>query len=530
MIMKNTLSTLFLLISLLIYSNPHPIPIDIVTTPLVAAPETSSAAITINEGATVNINLADYTTGSPTSYTIVSQPAQKTSFDGNGGNYTYVHNGSEAPTDSFTFKATNADGDSNTSTITINVTNVNDAPTVDDISKTVDEGSSVEITVIGKDAENTEVSITNSNPANGTVTKDATTGIFTYTHNGSDTTSDTFTVTATEKANTQNGGNNLLSGSGTVTITITAVNDAPVVNAATINVDEGSSSQGTIFNVTDSDSSTLTSSVTVNPSNGTVTLDTNNPLNYTYTHDGSETTTDSFTYSISDGALSSSAIISVTINAQNDAPAASADSYYISAAEYTITKPGIGVLRNDVDPEDDDMTVEIASQPTYGAVTLNADGTFSYTPSADAVTTFNNDSFTYVAKDASGTASTAATVTVTLATLIPVPDTYNLTEGALLQVAADQGLRANDVDSNNFSIDTLKVATAPKYGTLTLNKEDGSFTYQHDSSENRRDTFEYKIKNSNGDESEKTFVTLFSSNVNDAPTSSGTAVTLNCSK
>ena len=56
MIMKNILSSLFLLISLLIYSNPHPIPIDIVTTPLVAAPETSSAAITINEGATVNIN------------------------------------------------------------------------------------------------------------------------------------------------------------------------------------------------------------------------------------------------------------------------------------------------------------------------------------------------------------------------------------------------------------------------------------------------------------------------------------------
>ena len=236
--------------------------------------------------------------------------------------------------------------------------------------------------MIGKDAENTELTITNSNPANGTVTKDATTGIFTYTHNGSDTTSDSFTVTATEKANTQNGGNNLLSGSGTVTITVTAVNDAPVVNAATINVDEGGSSQGTIFDVTDSDSSTLTSSVTINPSNGTVTLDTNNPLNYTYTHDGSETTTDSFTYSISDSALSSSAIISVTINAQNDAPAANADSYYISAAEYTITKPGIGVLRNDVDPEDDDMTVEIAGLPTYGAVTLNADGTFSYTPSA----------------------------------------------------------------------------------------------------------------------------------------------------
>mgnify|MGYP003321796279 FL=1 len=185
----------------------------------------------------------------------------------------------------------------------------------------------------------------------------------------------------------------------------------------------------------------------------------------------------------------------------------------------------MGLLRNDVDPEENDMTTELASGPSSGTVTLNADGTFTYIPITTNV--FNNDSFTYVAKDASGATSAAATVTFNLATLIPVPDTYNLAEGALLQVAADQGLKANDVDSNNFSIDSVKVATAPKYGTLTLNKADGSFTYQHDSSENRRDTFEYKIKNSNGDESEKTFVTLFASNVNDAPTSTGTTVTLN---
>ena len=237
--------------------------------------------------------------------------------------YSYTHGGSEAPSDSFTFKASNGDGDSNTSTITIKVTNVNDSPTIDAIDKTVEEGSSVEITVVGKDAENAELTITNGNATNGTVTKDAITGLLTYTHNGSDTTSDSFTVTATELANTQNGGNNLLSGTATVTITITAVNDAPVVAASTIDVSEGGTSQGGLFNATDSDSQTLTSSVTQNPTNGTVTLDSNNPLNFTYTHDGSETKTDAFTYNISDGALSSSAIITVNVIEVNDAPNAS---------------------------------------------------------------------------------------------------------------------------------------------------------------------------------------------------------------
>ena len=225
MTMKNILSALFLTFSLLNYSNPVPISLHY-SSEILAAPETSSATITVLEGSTTQINLSDYTTGSTNGYSIVSETVHKSSNSNGliGSTYYYTHGGSEAPSDSFTFQATNDDGDSNISTITINVTNVNDAPTIDAIDKTVEEGSSVEITVIGKDAENAELTISNGNATNGTVTKDAITGLLTYTHNGSDTTSDSFTVTATELANTQNGGNNLLSGSATVTITVTAVN------------------------------------------------------------------------------------------------------------------------------------------------------------------------------------------------------------------------------------------------------------------------------------------------------------------
>ena len=171
----------------------------------------------------------------------------------------------------------------------------------------MDEGSSVEISPIAKDAENTEVTITAGTAQNGTVTKDATTGVFTYTHDGSDTTSDSFVLTATELANTQNNGLNLLSGTKTVQITITAVNDAPVALASLLDVNEGGSANGT-FAFTDSDSQTVTTSVTTQPSNGTVKISANNPSSYTYTHDGSETVTDSFTFNVNDGALSLSLI------------------------------------------------------------------------------------------------------------------------------------------------------------------------------------------------------------------------------
>ena len=225
--------------------------------------------------------MSDYTTGTPDTYNIVSQPTQKTDqsslTDQGAGQYTYVHNGSEAPSDKFTFKASQGDDVSNISTITINVTNVNDAPTIAEVAKTVDEGSSVEITVLGKDAENATLSYTFTQPSFGVVTRDATTGIFTYTHDGSDTSStDSFNVTAQESQTTNN--DNPLSGTGTVSITVTDVYGIEK-DRLYVTVFEGDVSTGAIFDALDVDSETLKTSITARPTNGKVTLDKSNPLN-----------------------------------------------------------------------------------------------------------------------------------------------------------------------------------------------------------------------------------------------------------
>ena len=92
--MKNIFSSFFLIFSILIYSNPNPI-----SASKIVAPETSSATVTINEGATVQINLSDYATissGSIDEYEIVTQPVHKATNNGfvhnGGGTYTYTHN------------------------------------------------------------------------------------------------------------------------------------------------------------------------------------------------------------------------------------------------------------------------------------------------------------------------------------------------------------------------------------------------------------------------------------------------------
>src|SRR5262249_5270316 len=71
---------------------------------------------------------------------------------------------------------------------------------------------------------------------------------------------------------------------------------------------------------------------------------------------------------------------------------------------------GRGVLANDSDPQGSPLTAALVTGPAHGSLTLNADGTFSYTPAANFVGT---DSFTYRASNGQAL-SNVATVTLTV--------------------------------------------------------------------------------------------------------------------
>ena len=157
-------------------------------------------------------------------------------------------------------------------------------------------------------------------------------------------------------------------------------------------------------------------------------------------------------------------------------------------------------------------------------LTLNQDGSFTYvTDGSDS--TFNTDTFTYTVSDDNFASSSEVTVTLEVADILAIPNSYSNNEGETLTVDAASGIVTNDIDPNGLAL-TATVVTNPSYGTLTLNT-DGSFSYAHDGSENRKDVFTYKLANANDDESKSTFVVINNSNVNDAPVSAGTTFTLN---
>ncbi len=89
------------------------------------------------------------------------------------------------------------------------------------------------------------------------------------------------------------------------------------------------------------------------------------------------------------------------------APVAEDDAYTV-AEDSVLTTPTPGVLANDTDADLDPLTASKVTDPAHGTLTLNANGSFTYTPAAD----YNGpDSFTYRAYDG-GQYSNIATVTL----------------------------------------------------------------------------------------------------------------------
>lgn len=124
-----------------------------------------------------------------------------------------------------------------------------------------------------------------------------------------------------------------------------------------------------------------------------------------------QTTTDTFTYVISDGnSDSNSTTVTITITGVNDTPVAAYDSFTVDEGATST----LNLITNDHDAENglDDTTVAIVSGPAHGSLVINGDGTIDYSHDASEN---DSDSFTYTIDDHSGATSNIVTVGLTIA-------------------------------------------------------------------------------------------------------------------
>ena len=502
--------------------NPATVTINI--TPVNDAPVAANDSYTTAEDTPLTVAAAaglldndDDVDNTSLSVVLVAGPSSG-SLDLNGdGSFTYTPNPNANGADSFTYRASDGTAQSTlAATVTINVTEVNDRPTVANDSYSTAEDTPLTIAapgVLSNDGDVDGNSISAqivSQPANGSVVLNSD-GSFTFTPSLNFAGSTSFTYRASD-------GNLTSLSNATVSITVNADNDRPVAVADEFSTAEDTALNNPAYNVlsndTDVEGSPLTAQIAGEPSHGTVTL--NPDGTFVYTPEPNFSGSDSFTYRASDGDLASTPPTTVTISiiAMNDLPTVGNDAY--STAEDTpLTVAAPGVLANDGDVEGNSLTAVLPTQPANGAVSLNTNGAFTYTPNLN----FNGtDTFTYRANDGAGNSLAAATVTITVSAVndppVGVNDTYSTSEDTTLAEFEDSVLE-NDTDPEGSSL-TAELVSAPASGTLTL-YENGTFTYTPAANFHGQVTFTYTTRDGAVPSLAPATVTITVTPVNDAP-------------
>ncbi|MCB0164944.1 MAG: tandem-95 repeat protein [Anaerolineae bacterium] len=367
-----------------------------------------TATVREDESVTIDVLAND----SDSDGTIIPGTVSKVSGPANGsisinpstGAITYTPKANYNGNDSFVYRVCDDDGNCSSATVSITVIPVYDPPVaVDDPFPVMDEDTQTNVNVLANDINVdggplTVVSVTT--PLNlGTVSINPNNTV-TYTPILNFAGIDVFTYTLSDGISTD---------SAVVTVTVINVNDPPVAVDDTITMVEGGSQYISVRD-NDSDPDTPIGSLTVidfsNPANGTVIIEL---PGVRYIPNANFNGDDTFTYTISDGSLSDTATVTVTVLPVNDAPIIRPDT--ITTTQDTPVT--INVLANDSDPEGplDPASVRVVTPPTLGGAVNNPSGQIVYTPNPGLSGT---DTFVYEACDTNSPTPACGTATVTV--------------------------------------------------------------------------------------------------------------------
>jgi len=398
-------------------------------------PTGSGQAVAVNAGSSVNASLSGSDAdGDGLTYFIFGKPANG-SVSLSGNTATYTPNAGFSGTGSFMFTVSDGKAVSAAATVSVTVIAPNDPPTAAAQTVGVDEGTSVSITLAGNDSNGDALTYAiANNPSQGSVSLSGNTA--TYTPNANYSGADSFTFTVND--------GNATSAAATVTITVTAVNDAPTASTQSANVDEDGSIQITLAG-NDLEDSALTYAIVAQSANGSLSLSESTA---TYTPNADYNGSDSFTFTVSDGQLTSSAAtVSITVTGVNDAPS------FTKGSDQTVNEDAgaqsVSVWTTGISegPSESGQTLTFLVTNSNNALfsvqpSIDATGTLTYTPAADAS---GVATMTVKLQDNGGTANggvdTSAEQTFTL-TVTGVNDAPSFTKGSDQTVNEDAGAQS----------------------------------------------------------------------------------------
>ncbi len=405
--------------------------------------------------------------------TPVSGPSNGTLVINPDGTFDYTPDPDFNGSDSFVYEVCDDVIPSQCATATVNITvnPVNDTPEGTDDSYTGAEDTPISGNVLDNDTDlDGDILRVNpipvSGPSNGELILNSD-GTFDYIPDPDFNGTDSFTYEVCDN------GSPVACETATVTITVTEVNDNPVVTDIEVTTDEDEPASGNLLaGATDPDGDNLVVNTTPisGPSNGSVTIMPDGT--YTYTPDVDFNGIDSFVVEICDDAIPpacSQITITVEVSPVNDDPSAQPDSYTTDEdVPLTINLPG--VMTNDSDIDGDVIFVSAFDvlSANGGVITMRQNGSFDYLPPLGF---FGQDTFSYSIADGNGGFS-SATVTITINLVNSAPVVYSLNKTGL--VNNEVSFTATDFqnafqDQDGEALVMVMILSLPSNGILLLN-------------------------------------------------------------
>ncbi|HCG8572579.1 TPA: tandem-95 repeat protein [Vibrio parahaemolyticus] len=422
------------------------------------------------------------------------------------GSVTYTPNDNYYGTDSFTYIVTSG-GVSESTTVSVDVTPVNDAPVAKDDIATTQEDTAVTIDVLTNDTDvdGDKLSIESASVPKEQGTVEVVDGklVFTPTENFNGDAEITYTVTDGE-----------LTDEAKVTVTVNPVNDAPIimVDAVESITEDAVNTDTVVATLTVRDTDTPEDQLTVsleNNSNGYFVL-VGNEVKLTQAgvdavnNDELNLKDLTISASVSDGVNpTASDSDSLIVNRVNDAP----------TVENTIVDQ---VLSEDFDAytidlnevfKDSDSSLEFSVSGNNSIQISIVNGVATINPTAD----WNGkETITFTATDPSGE-SVSQTVNFTVA---PVADIVADKATVVEDMPTIIKVLGNDTFEGDDKVVSLDTNNGPANGTVSVNP-DGSVTYTPNDNYHGTDSFTYIV--TSGGVSESTTVNVDVTPVNDAP-------------
>lgn len=376
----------------------------------------------------------------PLTFEVTVEPLHG-SLTGTAPNLTYTPASNYHGSDSFSFVVNDGLVDSEAAAVSITIASVNDAPVANPQSKSVIEDNPSVITLTGTDVDGDSLVFSvETGPAHGSLS--GTAPNLTYTPAANYNGPDSFTFKVFDGSS--------YSGPAEVSLTVTAVNDAPVADPQSVTLSEDGSA-AIVLTGSDIEGNSLSFNIQTQPTHGSL---SGSGANRTYTPNVNYNGTDSFTFVANDGQNNSApATVGITITPVNDAPIALPQtlSVYEDAT--------LNVLLAGTDVDGDGLTYAVVSGPAHGSLSGMAPS-LAYSPNANYNGT---DTFTFTVSDGTLVLSTA-TVAITVQPVNDLPVALGQAIVTNENTPVSLTLAGTDIDGDTLA---FYIDVAPLHGVLT---------------------------------------------------------------